>query len=73
MLVIFKDVERATEILRKLNLSQIAGGLGIAKQAVAGWRRISADRVRQVSDLTGLEPWELRPDLFDAPATVGKS
>jgi DNA-binding transcriptional regulator YdaS (Cro superfamily) len=32
--------------------------------------RIPAERVRAVSAATGIPPHQLRPDLFDAPATA---
>jgi len=49
------------------NSSAIARMLGIKRQAVSSWQRIPAERVRQVSQLTGIPAWRLRPDLFDQP------
>ena len=46
---------------------QIAELFGITQGAVSKWfsrRRIPAERVLQVSELTGLSPNELRPDIF---------
>jgi DNA-binding transcriptional regulator YdaS (Cro superfamily) len=45
--------------------------LGVKHTSVIGWRTrgaIPAERVRQVSQATGLPNHVLRPDLFDAPA-----
>jgi hypothetical protein len=52
---------------RNLNLAEIARALGITRQAITGWRAVPAEWVRQLSDVTGIPPWRLRPDLYDAP------
>lgn len=42
----------------------------VTPQIVNGWRRrgqIPDTRVWQVSQATGIPPWELRPDLYDRP------
>jgi transposase-like protein len=52
---------------RNLNLAEIARALGITRQAITGWRAVPAEWVRQLSDVTGIPPWKLRPDLYDAP------
>jgi DNA-binding transcriptional regulator YdaS (Cro superfamily) len=49
-------------------LAKVADGLGITRGAVAMWPRIPAERVRRVSEITGIPRHELRPDLWDAPA-----
>lgn len=48
-------------------LTEIANELGISKQALCGWRVIPAEWVRQLSALTGIPAWRLRPDLYDPP------
>lgn len=48
-------------------LADIGKELGISKQAISGWRAIPAEWVRQLSDVTGIPAWRLRPDLYDAP------
>jgi hypothetical protein len=48
-------------------LADIGKELGISKQAISGWRAVPAEWVRQLSDVTGIPPWRLRPDLYDAP------
>ena len=52
---------------KKLSFSDVAKGLGITRQAVSGWHAIPAEWVKKISDLTGIPPHELRPDLYDAP------
>lgn len=57
----------ATAELRDHNLAEISRALGVTRQAVAGWRAVPAEWVRQVSEVTGIPAWRLRPDLYDAP------
>ena len=52
--------------------SALARRLGISRNAIALWRkvgRVPSSRVDDIADLTGLPKHELRPDLFEAPAT----
>jgi DNA-binding transcriptional regulator YdaS (Cro superfamily) len=61
-------IERAIEAGGGVNA--LARALGIHHVSVIRWRhrgRIPAERVRQVSQITGIPAHELRPDLFDAP------
>lgn len=53
-----------------------AGGVVKLAQAVnrqhatiIGWSRVPAEHVRAVHEVTGIPKHELRPDLFDPPAT----
>lgn len=39
----------------------------ICKQAVSRWTRVPSERVREVSALTGIPAYELRPDMYDPP------
>jgi DNA-binding transcriptional regulator YdaS (Cro superfamily) len=50
----------------------LARELGINHQAVRLWRRIPAERVRQVEAVTGIPRNVLRPDLFADPPTTRK-
>lgn len=68
--------EEAVEALRAmkpvlsekgLTFADIAFHLGITRQAVSGWHAIPAEWVKKISDLTGIPPHDLRPDLYDAP------
>jgi len=48
----------------------LAAKLGISQPAVAHWFRrgkVPAEKVLAVSDITGIKPHELRPDLYRAP------
>lgn len=47
--------------------AKIARALGITKQAVSQWRRVPAGRVLIVSEITGIPPHELRPDIYPEP------
>jgi len=49
-------------------VAALARGLGISQPSVSAWRRVPADRVVAVEDLTGVKRELLRPDLF---ASVG--
>ena len=62
------DIARdAVAELHDHNLAEIGRRLGISRQAIAGWRAVPAEWVRQLSDVTGIPAWRLRPDLYDAP------
>jgi DNA-binding transcriptional regulator YdaS (Cro superfamily) len=45
----------------------LAAHLGIRVSAVYQWKRVPAERVRDVAAATGLAPHRLRPDLYDDP------
>ena len=51
------------------NLGQLAEAVGVDKATVTRWaqRRIPAERVNEVSRITGLQKEILRPDLFFDP------
>lgn len=53
------------------SLAKLAKEIGITRGAVAQWKRVPAERLREVSAFTGLKPQQLRPDLFEAPAGKG--
>lgn len=46
--------------------SALARALNITPSAVLQWDKIPAERMGEVSRLTGLRPDELRPDIFGA-------
>ena len=53
---------------------ELAGGaqvlakrIGLTHQAIYAWREVPADRVIEVARLTGLRPWDVRPDLYPDP------
>lgn len=45
-------------------MAQLAGKMNIARQAIYQWKRIPAERVLTVENLTGVSRHELRPDLY---------
>lgn len=53
------------------NVSRLAKALEVSHSTVLGWveSRVPAERVRAVAAQTGIPPYELRPDLFEAPAS----
>lgn len=42
----------------------------ICKQAVSRWDRVPVNRVREVSAITGIPAYEIRPDIFERPIIV---
>lgn len=62
-----RQARRVIAELRGHNLAEIGRALGLTRQAVAGWRVIPAEWVKQTSSVTGIPVWRLRPDLYDAP------
>ena len=42
----------------------MADALGLTTQGVYKWKRVPAEHVFKVSELTGFHPTELRPDLY---------
>jgi len=51
-------------------VNKLALALSITPGAVSMWKEIPAARVGPVSQITGLSPHELRPDLFPAKAVA---
>ena len=45
-------------------MAELAQELGINRSAVAMWKRVPAERVRDVERLTGISRSKLRPDIF---------
>ena len=58
-------VDNVVKRLRNAGLlRQIADRLQLSKQATQQWRRVPAERVLAVADITGWPVYELRPDLY---------
>jgi len=50
--------------------SAVGRALGITPQAVGQWQRIPAERVLEISRLSGVPPHDLRPDIYPDPAAT---
>jgi DNA-binding transcriptional regulator YdaS (Cro superfamily) len=48
-------------------LTKLAIDLRVTPGAIAQWRKVPAERVKSVSEATGIKPHELRPDIFSQP------
>jgi len=60
-------MEQLTQYLNQRGkLTELAQALGVTPSAIYQWRRVPAERVRDVSRVTGIPLWELRPDIFEA-------
>jgi DNA-binding transcriptional regulator YdaS (Cro superfamily) len=46
-------------------LTALANAIGVTPSAIAQWKRVPAERTRDVSRATGIPKHVLRPDLFD--------
>lgn len=42
----------------------LAQQLGLTKLAIREWKRVPIQHVRRVSEITGLPPHDIRPDIF---------
>lgn len=49
-------------------VSRMAEKLNVTRSAVSQWSKVPAERVGEVSRLTGYPPHEVRPDIFAPPA-----
>lgn len=45
----------------------LAAKLGVRHQAVYQWSAVPAERVIEVAKLTGLRPYDIRPDMYPDP------
>lgn len=54
---------------RRGAVTRVAKALGISTAAVSTWRRVPKARVAAVSDILGVPPQDLRPDLYHASQT----
>lgn len=50
----------------RMSLARLAREIGITRGAVAQWERVPAERLGDVSRVTGIPMPTLRPDLFVA-------
>ena len=50
----------------RMSLARLAREIGITRGAVAQWEKVPAERIGDVSRVTGIPFGVLRPDLFAA-------
>jgi DNA-binding transcriptional regulator YdaS (Cro superfamily) len=63
--------DRAMTFIRANRLnSAIAKRLGITRQALNFWTEVPWNRVLVVSEITGLPPHEIRPDIYPPPPEI---
>lgn len=62
-----RDAATTEAIKAAGGISALADLLGIRPQAVAGWRRVPAERCHAVSAATDIPLFKLRPDLWPPP------
>lgn len=53
-----------------MTLAALARHLNVTRGAVSQWDRVPAEKIKDVSEATGLSYAVLRPDLFPEPAEV---
>ena len=61
-------MDTKTVIERAGGLTKLSRDLAIHHSTVYGWKRVPAHHVLKVSNLTGISPHELRPDVFPSSA-----
>lgn len=54
-------------------LVKLADALGIKHQSFYSWERVPAKRVLKVARLAGIDPCEVRPDIYPAPSNTGEA
>jgi DNA-binding transcriptional regulator YdaS (Cro superfamily) len=60
--------DRVMSLIRERGLSAaIAKRLGINRQAISQWTEVPWNRVFIVAEVTGLQPHEIRPDIYPPP------
>jgi len=54
-------------------LVKLADALGIKHQSFYSWERVPAERALEIARLAGVDPFEVRPDIYPAPSKTGES
>lgn len=60
------------EAIRKAgSVGKLAAAIGVTSQAVSQWKKPPPTRVLEITRVTGVPPWMLRPDIYPAPRRKG--
>jgi hypothetical protein len=54
-------------IRQHVRVCALSEALGLTKKAVSAWKRVPAERVLEVEQLTGWSRYDQRPDIFGSP------
>lgn len=74
LLAAVEACERKSVLVARLAADdEAAGRKPITFAAVSQWRQIPHERVPQVSRVTGVPRWVLRPDLYERPADAQRT
>lgn len=57
-------------LLKAGGAAKLAAHLKIKSPSIYSWKKIPPARVLDVSEITGIPPYELRPDIFPAPEKI---
>lgn len=58
------DTDNALNLIRGKTRVALARKLGITRQAIGLWKKIPAERVVEIEEVTGIPREQLRPDLY---------
>lgn len=61
-----RKLEGMDAVRDRMSLARLAREIGITRGAVAQWDKVPAERIGDVSRVTGIPFDRLRPDLFKA-------
>ena len=66
------EIKKKPKVIQKIfkkggGYVKIANTLGLTRQAVFQWRRVPAEHVLKIEQITGIPRHELRRDLYPKP------
>lgn len=67
-----QKLEGMDAVRDRMPLARLAREIGITRGAVAQWDKVPAERIGDVSRVTGIPLERLRPDLFKTAAEVSE-
>ena len=65
-----QKLEGMDAVRDRMPLARLAREIGITRGAVAQWEKVPAERIGDVSRVTGIPLDVLRPDLFKAAEVI---